>query len=143
MLVSEILKSKGDAVFTVEPGATLRRAAALLGERRVGAMIVMAVGGRVEGIVSERDVARVVGEVGADALERSVAEIMTRDVVFAEPTHSVDQLLTLMTDRRIRHLPVCRGDRLVGIVSIGDLVKVKIAEAEAEAADLKAYIAAG
>ncbi len=143
MLVSEILKSKGDAVFTVEATMTLRRVAALLGERRVGAMVVMAAGGQVEGIVSERDVAREVGEKGADALERPVAEIMTRDVVFAEPAHKVDQLLSLMTDRRIRHLPVCRGDRLVGIVSIGDLVKVKIAEAEAEAADLKAYIAAG
>ena len=143
MLVSDILRSKGDAVFTVEPGATVHRAAALLAERRVGAMVVMAAGGRVEGILSERDVARVVGEDGADALARPVAEVMTREVVFAEPGHRVDQLLALMTDRRIRHLPVCRGERLVGLVSIGDLVKVKIAEAEAEAADLKAYIAAG
>ena len=143
MLVSEILKSKGDAVFTVEPTATLRRAAALLGERRVGAMVVMTPSGHVEGILSERDVARVVGEAGADSLERPVSEVMTREVVFAEPGHRVDQLLALMTDRRIRHLPVCRDGRLVGIVSIGDLVKVKIAETEAEAADLKAYIAAG
>ena len=143
MLVSEILKSKGDAVFTVEPSATLQRAATLLGERRVGAMVVMTPGERVEGIVSERDVARVVGHDGAAALQRTVAEVMTRDVVFAAPAHRVDELLALMTERRIRHLPVCRGDRLVGIVSIGDLVKVKIAEAEAEAADLKAYIAAG
>lgn len=96
-----------------------------------------------EGIVSERDVARVIGEEGAGGLERSVADVMTREVVFAEPGHSVDHLLALMTDRRIRHLPVCRDDRLVGIVSIGDLVKVKIAEAEAETADLKAYISAG
>ena len=143
MLVSEILKSKGDAVFTVEPGASLQRAAAVLGERRVGAMVVTGVGGRVAGILSERDVARAVGEDGADALGRPVAEVMTRDVVFAEPAHTVDQLLALMTDRRIRHLPVCRDGRLVGLVSIGDLVKAKIAEAEAEAADLKAYIAAG
>ena len=143
MLVSEILRSKGDAVFTVEPDIPLRRAAALLAERRVGAMVVTAAGGRVEGILSERDVARVVGEDGAEALARPVAEVMTRKVVFAEPGHRVDELLALMTDRRIRHLPVCREGRLVGIVSIGDLVKVKIAEAEAEAADLKAYIAAG
>jgi CBS domain-containing protein len=143
MQVSEILKLKGDAVFTVDADATLRQAAALLGERRVGAMVVMDPGGRVEGILSERDVARVVGVDGADALERPVAEIMTRDVVFADPSHSVDELLALMTGRRIRHLPVCRAGRLVGIVSIGDLVKAKIAAAEAEAADLKAYIAAG
>ena len=143
MLVSQILKSKGDMVFTVEPGASLQDAAALLGSRGVGAMVVTGPGGRVEGIVSERDVARVVGEEGAGGLERPVSTVMTREVVFAEPGHSVDHLLALMTDRRIRHLPVCRDDRLVGIVSIGDLVKVKIAEAEAEAADLKAYIAAG
>ena len=143
MRVSEILRSKGDAVFTVEPDATLRRAAALLGERRVGAMVVMTPGGPVEGIVSERDVARVVGADGAEALERPVSEVMTREVIFAEPGHDVDQLLALMTDRRIRHLPVCRERRLVGIVSIGDLVKVKIAEVEAETADLRAYIAAG
>ena len=143
MLVSQILKTKGDMVFTVEPGASLQAAAALLGSRGVGAMVVMGQGGRVEGIVSERDVARVIGEEGAGGLDRPVSAVMTREVVFAEPGHSVDQLLALMTERRIRHLPVCRDDRLVGIVSIGDLVKVKIAEAEAEAADLKAYIAAG
>ena len=143
MLVSQILKTKGDMVFTVEPGATLQAAAALLGARGVGAMVVTGPGGRVEGILSERDVARAIGEAGAAALEREVSTAMTREVVFAEPGHSVDQLLALMTDRRIRHLPVCRDDRLVGIVSIGDLVKVKIAEAEAETADLKAYIAAG
>ena len=143
MLVSDILRSKGDAVFTVEPDVSLRGAAAVLAERRVGAVVVIAPGGGVEGILSERDVARVVGEDGAEALGRAVAEVMTRRVVFAEPGHRVDQLLALMTDRRIRHLPVCRDGRLVGLVSIGDLVKVKIAEAEAEAADLKAYIAAG
>ena len=143
MLVSQILKAKGDMVFTVEPDATLQAAVALLGSRGVGAMVVTGAGGRVEGIVSERDVARAIGEAGASALERRVSTVMTREVVFAEPGHSVDQLLALMTDRRIRHLPVCRDDRLVGIVSIGDLVKVKIAEAEAETADLKAYIAAG
>ena len=143
MLVSQILKTKGDMVFTVEPGASLQAAAALLTSRGVGAMVVTGLGGRVEGIVSERDVARVGGEDGARGLERKVSTVMTREVLFAEPGHSVDQLLALMTDRRVRHLPVCRDDRLVGIVSIGDLVKVKIAEAEAEAADLKAYIAAG
>ena len=141
MLVSDILKAKGDAVFTVTPEATLQQAAALLGERRVGAVVVRRDGGPVEGILSERDVARVVGASGAVALVRPVAEVMTREVVFAEPGHRVDDLLAVMTDRRIRHLPVCVAGRLVGVVSIGDLVKVKIARAEAETADLKAYIA--
>lgn len=143
MLVAQILKTKGDAVFTVAPEDTLRQAAARLGERRVGAVVVMGAGDAVAGILSERDVARAVGEEGAAALDRPVAATMTREVVYADPEHTVDQLLALMTDRRIRHLPVCRAGRLVGIVSIGDLVKVKIAEIEAEAADLKAYIAAG
>ena len=143
MLVAQILKTKGDMVFTVGPDETLRGAAALLGARAVGAMVVMEAADRVAGILSERDVARAVGEGGAAALDRSVSEVMTRDVIFADPGQSVDQLLSLMTDRRIRHLPVCRDHRLVGIVSIGDLVKVKIAEVEAEAADLKAYISAG
>lgn len=143
MLVAQILKTKGDMVFTVGPDETLRAAAALLGARAVGAMVVMGAADRVAGILSERDVARAVGEGGAAALDRPVSELMTRDVIFAEPGQSVDELLSLMTDRRIRHLPVCREERLVGIVSIGDLVKVKIAEVEAEAADLKAYISAG
>lgn len=143
MLVAQILKTKGDAVFTVAPADTLRQAAARLGERRVGAVVVMGAGDAVSGILSERDVARAVGEEGAAALDRPVEAVMTRDVVYADPEHTVDQLLALMTDRRIRHLPVCRAGRLVGIVSIGDLVKVKIAEVEAEAADLKAYISAG
>ena len=86
MLVSHILKAKGDRVFTVGPDETLQAAAAGLGAKRVGAMVVLAVGGGVAGIVSERDVARVVGESGAAALERPVSEVMSRDVVFAEPT---------------------------------------------------------
>ena len=143
MLIAHILKTKGDMVFTLAPHETLRAAAALLGSRGVGAMVVMAEAGRVAGIVSERDLVRVVGEHGPEALEHPVSDFMTRDVVFAEPDQTVDQLLSLMTDKRIRHLPVCREGRLVGIVSIGDLVKHKIAEAQAEAADLKAYITAG
>lgn len=143
MLVAQILKTKGDMVFTITPEETLHAAARRLGERRVGAVVVMGPGDEVAGILSERDVARAVGEEGPAALDRPVEAVMTRDVVFAEPDHSVDHLLALMTDRRIRHLPVCRAGRLVGIVSIGDLVKMKIAEVEAEAAGLKAYISAG
>jgi CBS domain-containing protein len=97
----------------------------------------------VVGIVSERDLVRAIAEAGAGALERPVSTCMTRDVVFAEPTEAVDALMARMTDRRFRHLPVCRNKALVGIVSIGDLVKAKIAETEAEAEGLKAYIAHG
>jgi len=143
MLVSQILKSKGDIVFTVGPAESLQAVAALLLSRRVGALVVLDAEEKVVGIVSERDVVRMIAEGGAGALSQPVSVCMTKDVVFAEPTETTDALMARMTDRRVRHLPVCRGETLVGIVSIGDLVKVKIAESEAEAQGLKAYIAGG
>lgn len=142
MLVSQILKDKGDLVFTAGPGETVGAVAALLHSRRVGAMVVVD-GESVVGIVSERDIVRMVAEEGAAALNRPIDICMTRDVVFATLAETVDSLLTRMTDRRIRHLPVMRDGRLAGIISIGDLVKHKISEIEAEADGLKAYIAAG
>jgi CBS domain-containing protein len=142
MLVAQILRTKGDMVFTVGPGSPLAEACALLRARRVGAVLVREGTGPVLGILSERDVVRALAD-GPDALNRPVSEAMTADVVYAAPNDTVDALLAQMTDRRFRHLPVCEGDRLVGIVSIGDLVKEKIAETEAEAAGLKAYISAG
>ncbi|MDP3748451.1 MAG: CBS domain-containing protein [Phenylobacterium sp.] len=142
MLVSQILKTKGDLVFTATPGETVGAICALLHSRKVGAMVVMD-SDRVVGIVSERDLVRALAEEGAGALAKPVSSCMTRDVHFAEPNETVNALLSRMTDRRIRHLPVCEGERLVGIVSIGDLVKWKITEVEAEADGLKAYIAAG
>ncbi len=143
MLVSQILKAKGDMVFTASPTDSVAAVAALLQARRVGAMVVLDQDRDVAGIVSERDIVRIVAERGADGLSRPIAECMTREVVFADPSETVDALLERMTDRRIRHLPVCdEGRRLIGIVSIGDLVKSKIAETVAEAETLKAYISA-
>jgi CBS domain-containing protein len=142
MLVSQILRQKGDTVFTAAPADTIEEVAGLLHARGVGALVVLEAG-RVAGIVSERDVVRAMAERGAAALEAPVSSCMTRDVLFADPGETVDSLLSRMTDRRIRHLPVCRRDRLVGLVSIGDLVKSKISEVEAEAEGLKSYIAAG
>jgi CBS domain-containing protein len=141
MLVSQILRSKGDLVFTARPDETVAEVARLLNSRRVGALVVLDAE-RVVGIVSERDVVRIVADGGAAALDQPISTCMTRDVIYAEPGETVDQLLTRMTDRRIRHLPVCRNERLVGVISIGDLVKSKISEVEAEADGLKAYIAA-
>jgi CBS domain-containing protein len=143
MLVSQILKGKGDLVFTTTPSETVAAVAAQLHSRRVGALVVLDAGGQVAGIVSERDIVRVVAEGGAAALNAPISDCMTRDVLFAEPAETVDSLLERMTDRRIRHLPVCHKDRLVGLISIGDLVKSKISEVEAEAEGLKSYIAAG
>lgn len=142
MLVSQILKHKGDMVFTASPTDSVAAVAALLQARRVGAMVVLDQDHDVAGIVSERDIVRIVAERGADGLTEPVTACMTKDVVFADPAETVDQLLERMTDRRIRHLPVCQEGRLIGIVSIGDLVKSKIAETVAEAETLKAYISA-
>jgi CBS domain-containing protein len=143
VLITEILKTKGDSVFTISPGDTLARAAERLHEHRVGALVVHEEADGIAGIVSERDVVRAVAREGRGALDQPVSAFMTRDVVYAEPTEAVDSLLGRMTDRRIRHLPVSDKGRLVGIVSIGDLVKAKIAEAVEEAQSLKTYIAAG
>ena len=140
MLVSQILRAKGDAVFTVTPEDTVGQVAELLHSRRVGALVVMQ-GDRVAGIVSERDIVRAVTGGDEKVTARPVSAYMTADVVFAGPGETVDSLLSRMTDRRIRHLPVVQAGRLVGIVSIGDLVKWKISEVEAEADGLKAYIA--
>ncbi|MGQ3136767.1 CBS domain-containing protein [Phenylobacterium sp.] len=142
MLVSQILKTKGDLVFTVTPNDSVSSVSALLHARRVGALVVVD-SGRVVGIVSERDVVRIVAEQGASALDRPISGCMTSDVLFATPGETVDALLERMTDRRVRHLPICQDDKLLGIVSIGDLVKHKISEVVAEADGLKAYIAAG
>src|ERR1700740_2340774 len=142
MLVSQILKRKGDLVFTTSPSETIAAVAGLLHQRGVGALVVLE-SSHVAGIVSERDIVPAVAERGAEALGAPVSSCMTKDVLFAEPDETVDSLLGRMTDRRIRHLPVCRTDRLVGLVSIGDLVKSKISEVEAEAEGLKSYISAG
>ena len=143
MLLSQILKDKGDLVFTASPQETIAAAAALLHSRKVGALVLIDEEGSVVGILSERDIVRVVAEMGERALARPVSVCMTEEVVFAQPTETVDHLLGRMTDRRIRHLPVVRDGRLVGIDSIGDLVKSKISEIETEAQELKSYISAG
>ena len=143
MLVSQILKDKGDLVFTASPQETVGAAAALLHTRRVGAMVVVDAEEAIVGILSERDIVRVIAKEGASALTKPIAGCMSADVIFAQPEETIDALLERMTDRRIRHLPVVRNGRLAGIISIGDLVKYKINEAQAEAEGLKAYIAAG
>lgn len=141
MLVSQILKAKGDLVFTAAPTETVASVASLLNARRVGALVILEAD-EVAGIFSERDLVRALADDGPGALSTPIARYMTRDVLFAEPGEAVESLLTRMTDRRIRHLPVVKAGRLVGLVSIGDLVKAKISEVEAEADGLKAYIAA-
>ena len=141
MLVSQILKEKGGGVFTCSPQETLLAAAAVLHSRKVGALVVLDEQDEVVGIISERDIVRSMAQQGAMSLSLPVASCMTRGVVYADMAEGVDALMARMTDRRIRHLPICDGGRLKGIVSIGDLVKARIAETQAEAEELKAYIA--
>ncbi|MBU6372616.1 MAG: CBS domain-containing protein [Alphaproteobacteria bacterium] len=143
MLISHILRDKGGVVHVIDVEATLAAAAAELTQRRVGAVVVVDRGGGLAGVLSERDIVRVVAKRGGEALQDSVASAMTRDVITASPHETVDECLGLMTDRRIRHLPVLENRRLVGIVSIGDLVARKIEAAQAEAAAMRAYITAG
>ena len=143
MLITQLLNNKGREVYTVTPDDSLSSVAALLYTRKVGAFIVLDRLDRVVGIVSERDIIRAIATSGGQALGQPVSHIMTREVFSANPGETIDALLGRMTDRRIRHLPVIDGERLVGIVSIGDLVKAKIAATEHEAQTLKAYITAG
>jgi len=142
MLVAEILKGKGGAVFTLAPDANLNEACAELERRQVGALIVCE-GDGVVGVLSERDIVRAISREGTQALERPVSHYMTSEVVFADPAETVEALMARMTDRRIRHLPVLLDKRLAGVVSIGDVVKCQIAQATHEAESLRTYIAAG
>jgi CBS domain-containing protein len=142
MRVADILRGKGSAVATIGPSATVAELLARLAEHNIGAMVVLAPGG-IAGIVSERDVVRRLHDVGGELLERPVAEIMSTDVATCAPDDAVDRLNAVMTDRRIRHLPVVQDDRLVGIVSIGDVVKVRMRELQDSTEQLEAYISHG
>ncbi|MFK0299892.1 CBS domain-containing protein [Brevundimonas sp. NPDC090276] len=142
MLVAEILKGKGEAVFTLSPDSSLSEACAELDRKRVGALIVCR-GDDVVGVLSERDIVQAISRDGAGALSRPASDYMTADVIFAEPQETVAVLMGRMTDRRVRHLPVLSDRRLAGVVSIGDVVKCQIAEATREAESLRTYIAAG
>lgn len=142
MLVSQILKGKGREVLTAAPEEPLSEVARRLQAERVGALLVLE-NDQVAGIISERDIVAALARDGAAALDATARSCMTADVIRAKPTETVDALLARMTDRRVRHLPVLDGESLCGLVSIGDLVKHKISEVEAEAQGLKAYIAAG
>jgi CBS domain-containing protein len=143
MLIAHVIRDKGGAVYTLPADASLMEAAAALNQKRVGAVVVTDEGDTPVGVFSERDMIREIAEHGAASLSRKVGECMSRHIVTAEPAESVDAGLARMTDRRIRHLPVVDAGRLVGIVSIGDLVKMRISEVEAEVTSMRAYIATG
>ncbi len=138
--IAAVLKTKGSEVATIHRDADLREAAAELSRRRIGALVVVDDSGAVVGIVSERDLVQCLAEHGAETVGRSVAAAMTSEVVTASPDTPVLGALALMTNRRIRHLPVTARDSLLGIVSIGDLVKYRMELIEAEANAMRVYI---
>ncbi|WP_342641273.1 CBS domain-containing protein [Rhodoligotrophos ferricapiens] len=141
MTVATILKQKGHEVITAAVTDTVHAAAKRLAAHRIGALIVVDDGGRIAGIVSERDIVRALADHGDAVLSASLSAIMVRDVITCTPEDTVAQLMEAMTEHRVRHLPVVTENGLSGIVSIGDVVKMRIAEAELEAAEMKRYIA--
>ena len=139
MTIAAILRGKGDAVISIGPDASVADAVALLAEKGIGALPVMTAGD-VVGIFSERDVIHALAAGGAAALDRTVGDVMTSPVESIGPRDPAIGALSLMTQRRIRHLPVVEAGRVVGFVSIGDLVKYRIDRIEADAAALRDYI---
>jgi CBS domain-containing protein len=139
MTIAAILSDKGHDIISVNPGCSVAEAAVLLAERRIGALPVIE-HGEVIGIFSERDVVHCLKDGGAEALQRRVGDVMTAPALTVTPDEPVIGALSLMTRRRIRHLPVVDGGRLIGFVSIGDLVKYRIDRIEADAEAMRTYI---
>jgi CBS domain-containing protein len=142
MRIADVLRSKGSAVATIDPDAPVTELLRALAEHNVGAIVVVGPSG-VAGIVSERDVVRRLHEFGADLLSSPVSAIMTTDVFTCSPSDTVDSLTVVMTERRFRHVPVVSDGELVGIVSIGDVVKSRIGQLEQSQDQLQAYIVQG
>ncbi|MDA0924860.1 MAG: CBS domain-containing protein [Proteobacteria bacterium] len=141
MLVQQILKSKSDdGVVTIAPGESLSAAAKLLTARRIGAVVVSPDGKRVVGIVSERDIVREIGQKGVGCLADTLDAVMTRDIVTCRRDDTADVVLGLMTQGRFRHLPVVEGAEMVGLISIGDVVKAQLATLEMEKEALEGMI---
>jgi len=139
MTVRAILDSKGHHIEGIEPDARLSAAIRILSERRIGALLVMQ-NGRIEGILSERDVVRVLGERGAVVLDEPVSVTMTRKVVSCRPADTVAAIMEMMTMGKFRHLPVVEDGKVVGLISIGDVVKWRVSEYENEQEALRSYI---
>jgi len=141
MTVAHLLRGKPVRLITIPAHETLAKACQILARERIGAIVVTAPGGDLAGIISERDLVRHIAKDGPAALDSKVGDTMTADVICCSPGDTVDHVMSLMTEKRFRHLPVKDGGRLVGMISIGDVVKAKVEDAERESADLRAYIA--
>ena len=143
MQVAAILANKGRSVVTAKPGTSIPEIAQLLKSKKIGAAVVVDDGENVIGIISERDLVHGLARHGARLLDMQVGELMTREVRTCDTELDVDEVMKVMTESRFRHLPVVDGGKLAGIVSIGDVVKHRLDELEAEATELKRYIATG
>ena len=143
MNVATILQYKGGNVVTTRPGSSVAEIVSLLCDARIGAVVISSDHVRVEGIVSERDIMRVLAQYGSDALLMTAENIMTRNVVTCAPNDIAGELMAVMTAGRFRHIPVCEEGALVGIISIGDVVRVRVDEVEHEAEALRTYVTQG
>lgn len=142
MFVADILKAKGGDVVSTSSDETITATAALLKRHRIGAVLVLSEDGGIAGVISERDIVRALADSGGTLHDMRVGEIMTRDVITCEPANSIADVMKMMTERRIRHLPVMDGERLAGVISIGDVVKHRLEETEMETEELRHYVMA-
>lgn len=140
MTVRAILDSKGHQVEGIQPGAKLAAAVKVLGEKRIGAILVLNMGGHIEGILSERDIVRVLAERGAAVLDEPVSAVMTKKVVVCRPADTVSAIMEIMTIGKFRHMPVVEENKVVGLISIGDIVKRRVQDYENEQEALREYI---
>lgn len=143
MNVGAILKNKGNRVVTAAPTDSITKVAAILARERIGAVLIVGAEGDIVGVLSERDIVRGIADRGEQCLALEAQALMTHEVVTCAPTDSVAQIMGTLTDRRVRHLPVLDEGRLVGLISIGDVVKHRLADTEKEAAALREYIVGG
>jgi len=141
MKLADLLRGKRRDLIDIKASDSIADAAIKLTENKIGALLVQDGSGKIVGIISERDIVGGMGPHGADLHDVAVSELMTSDLIKCSPTDTVLEVMAMMTDRRIRHLPVFDGDDLVGFISIGDLVKCRISEVQAEAEAMRQYIA--
>ncbi len=141
MIIAELLRQKNNDIFKIKSNDCIADAAIALTDKKIGALLVEDDSGEIAGIISERDIVGGMGPHGADLHDVPVSVLMTTGLVKCAPGDTVLEAMALMTDRRIRHLPVFDGDELVGLISVGDLVKCRISEVQAEAEAMRQYIA--
>lgn len=141
MKLAELIRGKSHEIVKIRSDRSIAEAAIAMTENKIGALLVEEQDGTITGILSERDIVGGMAPHGADLHDVAVSELMTRNVIRCSPNDSINEAMAMMTDRRIRHLPVFEGDELVGFISIGDLVKCRIMEVQSEAEALRQYIA--